>query len=130
MQEYEYPGYLKVALRGSIACDPDKRDSVDIDSITVPKLAQFITNTFPYGMLDTSSPGITEQCIYTMTPDSNSIIDQHPIHSNIYICCGFSGHGFKLAPVIGQLMSDMLYGTETKFDLKHFSLKRFKKAKL
>jgi sarcosine oxidase len=46
-------------------------------------------------------------CIYTMTPDSNFIIDRHPDHPNIHFAAGFSGHGFKFAPAIGQALADL-----------------------
>ena len=46
-------------------------------------------------------------CIYTMTPDSNFIIDRHPDHPNVHFAAGFSGHGFKFAPAIGQALADL-----------------------
>jgi len=46
-------------------------------------------------------------CLYTMTPDEHFIVDRHPVHSNVAFAAGFSGHGFKFAPVIGQAMVDL-----------------------
>ncbi|HMC65078.1 MAG TPA: N-methyl-L-tryptophan oxidase [Gemmataceae bacterium] len=46
-------------------------------------------------------------CIYTMTPDWNFIIDRHPNHANVHFAAGFSGHGFKFAPAIGQALADL-----------------------
>lgn len=46
-------------------------------------------------------------CMYTMTPDEHFIIDQHPRHPRAAYACGFSGHGFKFAPVIGSVLADI-----------------------
>ena len=53
-----------------------------------------------------------ERCVYTMTPDEGFIIDRVPATSSggdddVIVAAGFSGHGFKLAPVIGRLLADM-----------------------
>jgi sarcosine oxidase len=46
-------------------------------------------------------------CMYTNSPDHHFIIDRHPQHPNVTIACGFSGHGFKFASVIGELLADL-----------------------
>ena len=127
--EYEYPGLLKIAPHGSIPCDPDERDFVEDLPSYILKLSGFISDTFQPGLLG-NKPSIVERCIVSMTRDTHPIIDVHPIFRNVYFCAGFSGHGFKLAPVIGELVADMVCGTETKFDLKFFRLSRFTKHKL
>jgi glycine/D-amino acid oxidase-like deaminating enzyme len=43
-------------------------------------------------------------CIYTMTPTSDFIVDRHPLSERIVVAGGFSGHGFKFAPAIGELV--------------------------
>jgi len=47
-------------------------------------------------------------CIYTLTPDRHFVIDRHPEHDNVAVACGFSGHGFKFAPVIGEILADLV----------------------
>ncbi len=49
-------------------------------------------------------------CTYTLTPDENFIVDRHPEHPTVAIGCGFSGHGFKFAPVIGEGLADLVTG--------------------
>src|SRR5450755_364486 len=44
----------------------------------------------------------TKVCMYSLTPDQHFIVDIHPEHSGLVLCGGFSGHGFKFAPVIGE----------------------------
>lgn len=45
----------------------------------------------------------TAVCLYTMTPDGHFVVDRHPAHPNVVVAAGFSGHGFKFAPAIGEL---------------------------
>ena len=45
-------------------------------------------------------------CMYTMSPDEHFILDRHPDHERVQVACGFSGHGFKFASVIGRILAD------------------------
>ena len=63
-----------------------------------------------------------------LTPDSLPILDQVPDIENLFIATGFSGHGFGIAPVVGQIISDLVIGKEPKFKLKPFKFDRFKKS--
>jgi monomeric sarcosine oxidase len=47
-------------------------------------------------------------CLYTMSPDEHFIIDRHPEWENLVFAAGFSGHGFKFAPVIGEALADLV----------------------
>jgi N-methyl-L-tryptophan oxidase len=64
-------------------------------------------------------------CRYEMTPDENFIIDKHPEHSHVLLACGFSGHGFKFASVVGEMLRDMVTKGSTQYDLGIFSASRF-----
>ena len=46
-------------------------------------------------------------CMYTMTPDEHFVLDRHPEHPAIVVAAGFSGHGFKFAPVMGEILADL-----------------------
>lgn len=46
-------------------------------------------------------------CLYTSTTDGHFVVDVHPHHPNVVIGCGFSGHGFKFAPVMGEALADL-----------------------
>lgn len=62
-------------------------------------------------------------CLYAKTPDQDFIVDRHPLHDNVVIGAGFSGHGFKFTPAVGELLVKMaLDGVET---LPLFRLERF-----
>lgn len=64
-------------------------------------------------------------CMYTMTPDSDFIIDVHPKYPNIAIAAGFSGHGFKFASAVGEALKDLVTNGQPKIDLAPFSISRF-----
>ena len=67
-------------------------------------------------------------CLYTMTPDSHFVIDRHPQHANVHFACGFSGHGFKFAPVVGEVLADLAIEGSTRHPIGFLSLKRFANA--
>jgi sarcosine oxidase len=66
-----------------------------------------------------------EMCLYTKTPDEHFILDHHPEHKNVAIAGGFSGHGFKFGPVLGEIMAALVLVGETEHDLSLFAVNRF-----
>ena len=63
---------------------------------------------------------------YDMTPDANPIIDQSPNVSGLFWAAGFSGHGFKLSPVIGRMVAELVLHGECKdHPAERFRLSRF-----
>jgi monomeric sarcosine oxidase len=65
-------------------------------------------------------------CLYTLTPDEHFIIDLHPENKNIAIAAGFSGHGFKFAPAVGEALSQLIAKQSTSHSIEKFSLSRFR----
>jgi monomeric sarcosine oxidase len=63
-------------------------------------------------------------CLYTMTPDEDFIVDHHPEFKNVVFAAGFSGHGFKFAPVIAQGLADLLQQGKTSLPIGFLSLGR------
>jgi sarcosine oxidase len=59
-------------------------------------------------------------CLYTNTPDSHFLIDTHPQHPDVLIASPCSGHGFKFAPVIGEILADLAQDRAPRFDLSLF----------
>ncbi len=64
-------------------------------------------------------------CMYTNSPDGHFIIDQHPLYPNVSFAAGFSGHGFKFAPVIGQILADLALNQSTDLPVEFLSRRRF-----
>ena len=63
----------------------------------------FLARRFPQ-LADAPLVG-SEVCQYEATPDSHLIVDRHPAAANVWIAGGGSGHGFKMGPVIGELLA-------------------------
>ena len=66
----------------------------------------------------------SKTCLYTMAPDEHFVIDRVPGFGNIVVASPCSGHGYKFAPVIGQILSAMVTGAKPAFDLRRFALAR------
>jgi len=64
-------------------------------------------------------------CIYTNTPDEHFMIGVLPGLPQVSVAAGFSGHGFKFASVIGEIMADLAQNGETNHDISLFRLDRF-----
>jgi sarcosine oxidase len=64
-------------------------------------------------------------CMYTVTPDSHFIIDRHLRNDRVMIACGFSGHGFKFASVVGEALADLATQGRTSLPIGFLSLRRF-----
>lgn len=63
-------------------------------------------------------------CLYSMTPDTDFIIDRHPDSPRVAFGAGFSGHGFKFAPAVGELLADLVINPGAK-PMARVSLARF-----
>jgi sarcosine oxidase len=66
-------------------------------------------------------------CLYTLSPDHHFIIDRHPEHGNIVFAAGFSGHGFKFCPVVGQALADLAIDGRTDLPIGFLGLQRFRR---
>lgn len=67
----------------------------------------------------------SEVCLYTNTPDGHFLLDRCPDAPGVWLMSPCSGHGFKFASVLGELMADRLTGREPAFDLTPFRYDRF-----
>jgi sarcosine oxidase len=81
-------------------------------------------------LLDTYIPGLGaftkgQACMYTITPDKHFVIDVHPEHPQVAVACGFSGHGFKFASAVGEVLADLAETGETRHEIEMFGTKRF-----
>ncbi|XP_078604902.1 peroxisomal sarcosine oxidase-like [Branchiostoma floridae x Branchiostoma japonicum] len=126
----EHPDTIKISFsqqggtdRGHTA-HPDRRDADMAAQLAADQafLRDYVTKHFPDFE---NQPCVVERCMYTNTPDGNFILDRHPAHSNIVFGTGFSGHGFMAAPVVGQLLCQMVLDLPTSYDVTPFSLSRF-----
>lgn len=68
---------------------------------------------------------ISKVCLYTMTPDEHFVLGPIKGEERVIVAGGFSGHGFKFVPVIGEILRDYVCEKKPDFDLNAFSPERF-----
>lgn len=66
----------------------------------------------------------TTVCLYTNTPDHHFIIDRHPEHAQVTLVSPCSGHGFKFASAIGEVVAELALEGRSAFDLSPFAVDR------
>lgn len=67
-------------------------------------------------------------CLYTLTPDEHFVLGPHPAHASVVVAGGFSGHGFKFAPVVGEILADLALSGRTAHPIELFAPDRFRAA--
>lgn len=120
LNEFE-PG-LKIAhhKRGPLTdADHVSRDPTPADQDSINRM---VTDVLPG-----AAGAIAEMrvCLYTNSPDSHFILGQYPNDPRVLLACGFSGHGFKFASVVGEVMADLAMSGKTKLPIEFLSPRRF-----
>jgi len=114
---------VKVALfRGGRETDPDDLDRVVTDA-EVGEVVDVLRPLLP------TMPGRFLRavvCLYTTTPDQHFVISAHPGHDNVMVAAGFSGHGFKFVPVVGEILADLALDGSTRHPIGLFDPARFR----
>ena len=64
-------------------------------------------------------------CMYSLTPDEHFVLGLHPQHAGVVLAGGFSGHGFKFASAVGDVIADLLADGVTTRDIAFLSPARF-----
>jgi sarcosine oxidase subunit beta len=108
--------------------DPDAfNEGADPDQIL--RNAELIARRFPVMQHGLSLGGYSG--VYDVTPDRQPVLGAIPEYAGLYADFGWSGHGFKHAPVIGGLLADLvLHGTTGDYDLAPFRWSRFRDGDL
>jgi len=104
--------------------DPDTVNRIPLEedeSNLVSALNKFIPDGY-------ESTHVMKTCLYTNTPDENFILDFLPGYDkDVVVASGFSGHGFKFASVVGEILSDMAVKGNTSQPIGFLNVKRFSK---
>lgn len=88
-------------------------------------LRDFAERCFPDG----AGPVMTlKTCLFTNTPDEHFVIDLAPGSSEVVVASPCSGHGFKFASVVGEIVADLAIHGSTSHDVRLFRLDRFGEA--
>jgi sarcosine oxidase len=112
---------IKIAFHNELAdCDP-ARMSREVLPDEVAKIKAIISQFFP-GLHQ--RPITSEVCMYTMTPDGHFYLGQRPGTNHVF-GVALAGHGFKFAPVLGEIASDLMTGMAPAIGIDIFSPDRF-----
>lgn len=110
--------------------DPNKPVGEDISSTPqfLFTMSQKITSLLPF----MKNVRVVRQWggSYDMTPDATPIIGPVREIKGLYLSTGFSGHGFMLSPVSGELLSQLIIGETPSIDISGLNLERFQKGEL
>ena len=96
--------------------------SSDVDMTDEQILREFAEGCFPEGAGPTMSLNV---CMFTNTPDEHFIVDLIPDEPGVVLVSPCSGHGFKFASLIGEVVADLAINGATSHDINLFRLDRF-----
>jgi sarcosine oxidase len=104
--------------------DPETVDR-SVDPADVERVRAFLRRRMPAadGRLRHA-----EVCLYTNTPDEFFVIDRHPAAPGVAFASACSGTGFKFAPVIGEILADLVTAGSTTWPIERFRADRFVSA--
>lgn len=127
MQIYGFPaidgprGGVKVAFfRKGVVCTPDTINRV----VHVREISEMTTRVTELLPALTGSCLRAVTCMYSTTPDRHFVIARHPQCPNVTVACGFSGHGFKFVPVVGEILADLAIEGGTTHPIAFFDPQR------
>ncbi|MGI5247138.1 N-methyl-L-tryptophan oxidase [Dactylosporangium sp. CA-139066] len=122
-QVYGFPaldgpdGGIKVAFfRGGEATTPETIDR-SIRPAEIEEVAAHLATRVP-AAAGRYLRGKT--CMYANAPDKHFVVGRHPAHERVTVACGFSGHGFKFVPVVGEILADLALTGETAHPIALF----------
>ncbi len=109
-----------------------RADGVPTDPETIDRTVSEEEAAFLRGYLAEHIPDLAGRCLdakacmYTNTPDEHFVISAHPDHPQVFIACGFSGHGYKFCSVVGEILADLATDGSTRHPIGLFSPTRLK----
>jgi len=115
-------GRPKVAFHGSdVVVDPDRGAAPVTATDTDAILAAYrrIAPTLAGQVAESAT------CLYTMSPDEHFIVGSRPGCRRTFFAAGLSGHGFKLAPALGDVLVDLALRGDTALPIGFLSPARF-----
>jgi glycine/D-amino acid oxidase-like deaminating enzyme len=100
-------GTLKLAHHGAgRRVHPDAPRTIAPDD--EPRFREFLRRALPE-LAEAPLAG-SRLCLYDDTPDGHFLVDRHPERPGVFVAAGGSGHAFKFAPVLGELIADVVEG--------------------
>lgn len=108
---YGFPltdGVVKIANHGSGREILANRETVDVSTVEREAVRAFVRDVFP--ALAEAPITHTRCCVYGDSLDGHFVIAPHPERPNLVVAAGGSGHAFKFAPVLGELIANAVDG--------------------
>jgi sarcosine oxidase len=106
-----------------------RHETVDPDEMNrepTPEDERILREDVEAYLADAAGPTMRlETCLFTNTPDSRFVIDSHPVHPEVTVAAGFSGHGFKFVSVVGSVVADLVTDGRTDHPIEQFGIDRF-----
>lgn len=125
-QFYGFPeidAAVKVAFHtGGQICTPETIDRT-VHAHEVETVAAATRPVMP-GLAGQFQRAVT--CMYTNTADGHFVVAKHPGRDNVTVACGFSGHGFKFVPVVGEILADLTIDGATRHPIALFDPARLR----
>lgn len=116
------PGWFKIGShRFGATADPNAGYPGDEDELTA--VHGFLRRVIPRAAEGTLE--LVDRCMYDVSPDEDFILDRHPGAPGVLIGSGFSGHGFKFGPLIGELLAALALAEPPAVPMERFRLARF-----
>ena len=121
---YGFPHFdrrgLKVAMHSGGETLDATRDNLlntsrEVDPQERRQVEQFLQAHLP-GV--SQQPTDHESCFYTMSADEHFVIDRHRRAENVWFAAGLSGHGFKFASVLGEVLADLCEHGRTELPIE------------
>ena len=127
LPEFERPGVKLARHRtGPHGTDPNRNLPEELPSDALEDLLEFAARQWG------QRPACVgyDPCIYTNTPNEDFVLDHWPEDPRVVIGAGLSGHGFKFAPLLGRVLSQLcLHGrTEVEAFERHRQAFRWNSA--
>ncbi len=91
-----------------IMVENNGRDTSPPERLTEHKVAEIAETILPVLPRLPRAPSGTNLCHYILTPNGDFILDRLPGHPQIIMCSACSGHGFKFAPVLGEMVAQLI----------------------
>lgn len=101
-------GVVKIANHGAGTTLDPTEDELVVTDAHIRNLKNFLDETFP--ALKDASITYTRLCLYSDTLDEHFWLGNHPVVRNLTVAAGGSGHGFKFAPLLGEMIVDVVDG--------------------
>ena len=112
------PGVKVASHLPGRAVDPRDGPFAELDPVLEQEAAQYVRRRLPG--LDPAGLA-PETCLYTMTADEDFVLDRE---GPVVVGGGCSGHAFKFAPLLGEMLADLALGTQTPVPRERFALSR------